>query len=127
MNETIITMNTHTTHITQKDFKLLWTNLKASAKKRDIPFSLSLSDMDTIGIPILCPVLGIPLQFHRGKVQDDSISFDRIDSTKGYTVDNVIVVCYRVNKLKSDASLEEMRQIIAFYEALALDMNVAAA
>jgi len=108
----------HTTHITQKDFKLLWSNLKSSAKKRGIPFDLAPSDIDEIGIPILCPVLGIPLQFHRHQLQDDSISFDRIDSTKGYTVDNIIVVSYRVNKLKSDATLDEMRKIIAYYEFL---------
>jgi hypothetical protein len=107
---------TNTTHITQKDFKLLWTQLKASANKRSIPFDLSLSDMDSIGIPIICPVLGIPLHFNRHKVEDNSISFDRIDSTKGYTLDNIVVISYRANKLKSDATLEEMRKIVSFYE-----------
>lgn len=109
---------TNTTHITQKDFKLLWSQLKASANKRDISFDLSLSDMDNIGIPIVCPVLGIPLHFNRNKVEDNSISFDRIDSTKGYTRDNIVVISYRANRLKSDASLDEMRRIVSFYEAL---------
>lgn len=107
-----------TTHLTQKDFKFLWNNLKNSAKKRNIPFDLTLSDMDTIGIPITCPVLGIPIYFHRNKVEDDSISFDRIDSSKGYTVDNIIVVSYRVNKLKSNATLDEMKKITNFYDKL---------
>ena len=108
-----------TTHLTQKDFKLLWSNLKASAKKRGIPFTLTLSDMDEIGIPIVCPILGIPLYFHRDKVENDSISFDRIDSTKGYSVDNIIVISYRANKLKSDATFDEMKRIVTFYEQLA--------
>ena len=105
-------------HLTKKDFKTLWSNLKASATKRNIPFDLSPTDIDTIGIPICCPVLGIPLQFHTGTVQDNSISFDRIDSTKGYTVDNLLVVCYKVNRIKSDASIDELKRIANFYENL---------
>lgn len=106
------------THLTQKDFKLLWSQLKNSANQRGIDFDLKPTDIDTIGIPLTCPVLGIPLFFHRHKVQDDSISFDRVDSTKGYTVDNVLVVSYRANRLKSDATLEELRRITRFYESV---------
>lgn len=106
------------THITQKDFHLLWSQLKASATRRNIPFNLLPTDIDTIGIPIVCPVLNIPLRFHRNKVQDDSISFDRIDSTQGYCMGNVIVVSYRANRLKSDATVEELKKIADFYENL---------
>ncbi len=111
-------MNTNSLHITQKDFKLLWSNLKSSAKKRDIPFTLLLSDMDEIGIPIVCPILGIPLHFNRHKVEDNSISFDRIDSSKGYSLDNVIVISYRANKLKSNATIDEMKKIVDFYSQI---------
>lgn len=108
----------NTLHLTQKDFKDIWNHLKASAKKRNITFELLPSDIDEIGIPITCPILGIPLYFHRNMAEDDSISFDRIDSTKGYSLDNIIVISYRANKLKSDATLDEMRKIVAFYEGL---------
>lgn len=108
----------NTTALTKKDFKLLWSQLKASAAKRGIQFDLTPTDIDEIGIPITCPVLGIPLYFHREKVQDDSISFDRIDSSKGYTVDNLIVTSYRANRLKSDASLQELRRIADYYDSL---------
>lgn len=108
----------NTTHLTTKDFKLLWRQLKASAESRGIEFDLVPTDIDEIGIPITCPVLGIPLAFNRNSVKDNSISFDRIDSTKGYTKENLIVVSYRVNKLKSDASLKEMRQMVNFYDSL---------
>lgn len=103
------------TALSQKDFKFLWSQLKASAAKRNIPFDLKPTDIDQIGIPVTCPVLGIPLFFHRNKVQDDSISFDRIDSSKGYTVDNLVVVSYRANKIKTDATLEELQKIVNFY------------
>jgi len=106
------------THLTQKDFKLLWSQIKSSAKQRNIPFDLKPTDIDTIGIPITCPALGIPIFFHREKVQDDSISFDRIDSTKGYTVGNLMVISYRANRIKSDATLQELQQIVKLYELL---------
>lgn len=106
------------THLTVKDFKQLWSQLKASAAKRNIPFNLKPTDIDEIGIPICCPVLGIPLQFHHNRVQDNSISFDRIDSTIGYCVENVIVVSYRANRLKSDATIAELKAIAGFYETL---------
>jgi hypothetical protein len=108
----------NTLHLTQKDFKHIWTHLKASAKKRNITFTLSPADIDEIGIPITCPILGIPLYFHRGMAEDDSISYDRIDSSKGYSLDNLIVISYRANKLKSNATLDEMKKIVTFYEQL---------
>lgn len=108
----------NTTHLTIKDFKLLWNNLKASAKARNIPFDLSPRDIDEIGIPITCPILNIPLAFNRNNVQDNSISFDRIDSTKGYTKDNLIVISYKANKLKSNATIDELRKIVTFYDNL---------
>lgn len=107
-----------TNHLTQKDFKTLWTQLKNSAAKRNIPFTLLPKDIDEIGIPITCPILGIPIHFHRHHAKDDSISFDRIDSSKGYSIDNLVIVSNRVNKLKSNATLEEMKQIVEFYEKL---------
>lgn len=110
---------TSTTHLTAKDFKHLWQGLKASANARGIPFDLKPTDIDEIGIPLTCPILGIPLAFNRGTVNDNSISFDRIDSTKGYAIDNLIVVSYRANRLKSDASLDELKRILAFYEGIA--------
>ena len=46
-----------TTHLTQKDFKLLWRQLKSSAEKRSITFDLLPTDIDEIGIPLTCPIL----------------------------------------------------------------------
>lgn len=102
--------------ITIKDIKQLCNQLKASAKKRNIEFNLTSNDIDEIGIPITCPVLGIPIHFHKGKKQFDSISFDRIDSSKGYSPDNIVIVSDRVNQLKSNATLEEMEALVNFYK-----------
>ena len=109
-------MNTY--HITDKDTKQLWRNLRESAKERGIPFDLTPSDIDDIGIPLTCPILGIPIYFHRNQVKPDSISFDRIDSSKGYTKDNIVVISFRANSLKSDATLSELKNLYEFYNQL---------
>lgn len=109
-------MNTY--HITDKDTTQLWRHLRDSAKERGIPFDLTPSDIDDIGIPISCPILGIPIYFHKNHVKPDSISFDRIDSSKGYTKDNIVVISQRANSLKSNATLEEMEALVNFYKPL---------
>ena len=76
--------------------------LKQSAKKRGIEFNLSEKDLDEIGFPITCPILGMPLKWHRGEPQDDSYSFDRIDSSKGYVKENLQIMSVKANRAKNN-------------------------
>lgn len=92
------------------DSRIIWKRLKSSAKRRGIPFELSIVDINNLSFPVTCPILGIPLKHNRGKPKDDSFSIDRIDSTLGYTPDNIQVISYRANRLKSDASMEELEK-----------------
>jgi len=101
-----------------KEIKELYNHLKNSAKKRNIPFSLTLTDLNNLSFPLTCPVLGIKLQWNTGNPKDNSYSIDRIDSTKGYEIDNIIVISYRANKLKNNASLNELNLIAGFYNSL---------
>lgn len=99
------------------EIKILYNRLKASAKKRNIPFTLTISDLHELGWPISCPILGIPLKFNRGQAEDNSYSIDRIDSTKGYSIDNITVISLRANKLKNNATINELQQLSEFYAA----------
>lgn len=101
-----------------KEINVLYSGLKGSAKKRGINFELTKVDLWDLDIPITCPVLGIPLKFERGKATDNSVSIDRIDSTKGYTADNIIIISNRANTLKRDATLKELQQLAEFYTNL---------
>ena len=105
-------------HLTSKDLRQLYSQIKNGAKKRDIPFDLTLTDLYELSFPITCPVLGIPLAFNSGKPLDNSYSVDRIDSNKGYTKDNIVIVSNRANTLKSNASLDEMKMLVEFYANL---------
>lgn len=95
--------------------KTIYNRLKASAKKRSIPFDLTMSDLNNLSFPITCPVLGIPLKFNRGASQDDSYSIDRVDSELGYHIDNIIVISWKANRLKNEATNEELKMISEFY------------
>lgn len=99
-----------------KEISVIYNRLKSSAKKRDIPFTVTKTELWDIDVPLTCPILGIPLKvdLNRG-LKDNSISYDRLDNSKGYEKDNLIVVSYRANRLKSDASLQEMRLLAEFY------------
>lgn len=93
----------------------LYSKLKSSAKKRGIKFDLTIHDMYMVDLPISCPVLGIPLRWNIGEAKDDSYSFDRIDSSKGYTFDNLEVISYKANRCKNNLSEEEMKKFCLYY------------
>lgn len=43
-------------------------------------------------------------------------SLDRFDNAKGYTPENIVVISSRANRLKSNASLEELQAIVKYME-----------
>ena len=45
-------------------------------------------------------------KFYEGRV-NTNLSVDRIDSTKGYSKENVQLVCMAANQMKNDLSMEE--------------------
>ena len=87
-------------------------NSKQRAKKANIEHTLTLED---INIPEVCPVLGIKLETGTRRNHDNAPSIDRIDNTKGYTKDNIMIISCRANMIKKDASLQELKQIGKFY------------
>ena len=89
--------------------------LKQSAKKRGIPFDLTTADLDYIGFPLTCPVLNIPLKWNRGEPKEDSYSFDRIDSSLGYTRDNIQILSFKANRAKNNLTIEEMKLFCLYF------------
>ena len=98
--------------------KEIYNRLKQSAKKRNIPFTLTIVDINNLSYPITCPILNIPLAYNRGQPQDNSYSIDRIDSSKGYEPDNIMVISYKANRMKNDGTIEELKLIADYYSNL---------
>ena len=67
-----------------------------------------------------CPVLGVDMEISKlgSKKNDLTPSIDRIDPKKGYVKDNIIVVSMRANRIKTDATVDEIKRVADFYEKL---------
>lgn len=86
--------------------KLLLAQAKSSAKRRKIDFNLEESD---IVIPTHCPILGIELTKTRGMGRVKSnVSLDRLNNDFGYVKGNVWVISDLANRMKSNATKEEL-------------------
>lgn len=94
--------------------KSLLVGVKGNAKKRGIEFALHSGD---VVIPDNCPILGIPLFFSQSRT-DNTPSIDRIDNTKGYIKNNIVVCSWRANLLKKDATVDELFKLANFYKRI---------
>lgn len=89
--------------------KAMLCGCRARAKAKGLEFTLTEAD---IVIPTHCPALGLELSWDGEK--DVSPSVDRLDSTKGYTPENIRVISTRANRLKSDATLGELEALTSW-------------
>jgi hypothetical protein len=92
--------------------KSFWTPIERQAKRRGIPFELTREDAWLLFIKqnCKCAITGVELKFSTN-IRDDrgtqTTSLDRIDSLKGYTLDNVQWVHKKINIMKNVMSSEE--------------------
>ena len=87
----------------------LWVAAKFRAKKKNLEFNITEDDFD---LPELCPLLEVPMCKTPEKASEASYSLDRIDSSKGYVPGNVWVISNRANRLKGDATIEELELLV---------------
>ena len=93
----------------------LWAAARGRAKELGLPFDLDLND---IVLPQFCPVLGLELKTYPGPMEDSSPTVDRIVPELGYVQGNIVVVSNRANRLKNNASIEELSRLASFYAQL---------
>lgn len=91
-------------------FLLCWA--KQRAKKLGVPFNLIASD---IVVPKRCPVFGFILKPGK-RGNSTSPSVDRFKPSRGYVKGNIAVISRRANLLKNDATLLELKKLIAWME-----------
>lgn len=88
----------------------LFNGAKIRAKAKGLPFDLELTD---VIIPKTCPVLGIPLKWS-DKITNETPSIDRLVPEKGYIKSNCMVISMKANRLKNNASKEELEAILRY-------------
>ena len=93
----------------------LWNAAKQRAKKQGLPFDLTPQDLKELGIPDVCPVLGIPIKKSpgdgTGERNDNSPSLDKFIPSLGYVKGNVHFISWRANRFKSDGTPDEWQKI----------------
>lgn len=93
-------------------------NIKTRAKKQGVPFELTAEDLVT---PEFCPVLGIRLERStnpKGGVTDCAPTVDRLIPELGYIKGNIIIVSHKANRIKNNATVEELETVARFYRDL---------
>ena len=88
---------------------------KANCFRAGIEFNISFGDIEWNAY---CPMLGIKLDYFAISKQDNMPSFDRIDSLKGYVLGNVQIISLRANRIKNDATVEELCKIAEYMKNL---------
>jgi hypothetical protein len=87
---------------------IMYHNAKRRARELQIPFNITFKD---IVIPTHCPILGFELTSNN---RETNPSLDRVIPELGYVVGNIKVISMRANRLKQDATMEELSQIIIY-------------
>lgn len=89
----------------EKASDYLFKYAKARAKKKGLEFTITKED---VVIPEVCPILGYKFVIGGEGQNKCSPSIDRIDSSKGYTPDNIQIVSRLYNSMKWDSTQEEL-------------------
>ncbi len=87
---------------------------KSESKRKGIPFNLTADYLKSIWTPC-CPVFGESFVKH-DKKHPFCPALDRIDPSKGYVEGNVVWISSRANRIKYDASLEELKTLVKWFE-----------
>jgi hypothetical protein len=88
-------------------------SLRRGAKIRGLPFDLLPEDVvKLIHETEFCPVFGFKLEYGSGSWNSPSI--DRVDNSKGYSLDNVIVISTKANIAKGAMSKEELKMFASW-------------
>lgn len=88
--------------------------VKQSARLKGLDFNLTKED---IVIPTICPVLGIPL-YKDGSKGANTPSVDRIKPELGYVKGNILIVSLLANRIKTNATAEQILAVGKFYAEL---------
>ena len=99
----------------QKFFDEKFTRWKMSARKRGIPFDETLTSKDLIELwekqKHRCFYSGIPMTFDKND-KLHLVSIDRVDSSIGYTKENIVLCTYAFNSFKFNYDVETIVKFI---------------
>lgn len=83
---------------------------KTRAREEGVDFNISLEDILTV-FGDRCPVLGMPFNMNARTLVDASPTLDKFDRTKGYVPGNVAVISHQANRIKNNATTEQVMRV----------------
>lgn len=86
--------------------------VKARAKRKGIPFDITAADL---AIPEACPILGVPIVLEPFR-HDHGPSIDRKKPGLGYVRGNVQIISNLANRMKSNATIDDLRKLLTYME-----------
>lgn len=91
-------------------------NIRSRSLKEGFVYNVDRAYLESI-FPddFICPVSKVKMEWGNNSGRDNSPSLDRIQPELGYVKGNVVWVSNRVNRIKHNASVELLRQIVDFY------------
>ena len=103
----------------RKDFgyrlQMLINASKKRARDKDREHTITVDDVRAIYPQDgCCPIFGMKLEFNSAGFRENSPSIDRIDSTRGYTPDNIQIISWKANRVKGYATTEELEMLVAY-------------
>jgi len=91
---------------------------RQTALKNNIPFNIDTDYLLSIlPDPLICPALGIKMEWC-SKDRNVLPSVDKIIPEKGYVKGNVVWVSMKANRYKTNASLDELNNLVTFYNQM---------
>ena len=86
----------------------LYNHAKTRAKIKGTVFTIEPKD---VIIPKVCPIFNVPFSFIEKEM---SPSLDRKNNELGYIKENVFVISKRANRIKTDATIDELEKILQY-------------
>lgn len=111
---------------TRANLNLLFLRYKRKAKNRNYNFTLTKENFEklTSSNCFYCgknPENVCKQAFSNGDYIYNGI--DRVDNSKGYTIDNCVPCCFKCNSWKGAITLEMMKKALLFINTLEIDMK----
>lgn len=103
----------------QNVIRTLVNGARRRAKHQLLDFDLNYRDLD---MPDVCPVLGIPFDW-TNVTTPNSPSLDRLDPNLGYVKGNVVIICHMANRIKSNATPNQIRAVAAWVDEIILSRD----
>jgi hypothetical protein len=95
---------------------------KSRAKRDGLPYNLTIEGLHW---PTHCPIFGLELDYNKTNPGERTIrhsvpTLDRKVNELGYVLGNVFVISHRANRIKSDATVEELEAVLNYMRPLTI-------